>query len=128
MNKRQAAIQAGHGVSTASIMAKRLTDRLSCCQALIKEMKRQGLTIESIVGKINPEMTEAVLPKHPDFPDNCNRRVYADMAIRLYAGYAPTKIDVQKNPQEDYVYVRQRNIEILNNYNFYNKLRRIIAE
>jgi hypothetical protein len=47
-------------------------------------------------------MTEAVLPKHPDFPDNCNRPAYADMAIRLYGGYAPTKVDVKKDSGEEY--------------------------
>ena len=112
MNKRQAAIQAGYAVSTASIIAKRLTDRLTCCQAFIEEMQRQGLTIEAIVGEIKRGMTEAVLPKHPDCPDNCNRRAYADMAIRLYGGYAPTKIEVQKKSQEDYVMVDIETIRI----------------
>jgi len=103
MNKRQAAIQAGYAVSTASIMAKRLTDRLSCCQAFIEEMQRQGLTIEALVGEIKRGMTESVNPKHPDFPDNFNRRAYADMAIRLYGGYAPTKVDVKRESQESSV-------------------------
>jgi hypothetical protein len=100
MNKRQAAIQAGYAVSTASIMAKRLTDRLTCSQAFIEEMHKQGLTIEAIVEEIKRGMTEAMHPQHPDQPDNFNRRAYADMAIRLYGGYAPTKVDVQKNSQE----------------------------
>jgi hypothetical protein len=112
MNKRQAAIQAGYAVSTASIMAKRLTDRLSCCQAFMEEMQRQGLTIEAIVGEIKRGMTEAVLPKHPDFPDNCNRRAYADIAIRLYGGYAPAKIEVQKKSQEEYFMVDIETIRI----------------
>jgi hypothetical protein len=102
LNKRQAAIQAGYAVSTASIMAKKLTDRLSCCQAFIEEMQRQGLTIEAIVGEIKRGMTEPVHPNHPDFPDNFNRRAYADMAIRLYGGYAPTKVNVKKDSREEY--------------------------
>jgi hypothetical protein len=112
MNKRQAAIQAGYAVSTASIMAKRLTDRLTCCQAFIEEMQRQGLTIEAIVGEIKRGMTEAVNPKYPDCPDNCNRRAYADMAIRLYGGYAPAKVDIQKNSQERSVTVSIETIRL----------------
>jgi hypothetical protein len=112
MNKRQAAIQAGYAVSTASIIAKKLTDRLSCCQAFIEEMQRQGLTIEAIVGEIRRGMTEPVLPNHPDFPDNFNRRAYADMAIRLYGGYAPTKVDVKKESREDYFRVDIKTIRL----------------
>jgi hypothetical protein len=112
MNKRQAAIQAGYAVSTASIMAKRLTDRLSCCQAFIEEMQRQGLTIEAIVGEIKRGMTEPVHPNHPDFPDNFNRRAYADMAIRLYGGYAPTKVDVKKDSREEYFRVDMETIRL----------------
>jgi phage terminase small subunit len=37
MNKRQAAIQPGYAPSTASIMAKRLTDRLECSRIFIEE-------------------------------------------------------------------------------------------
>ena len=71
----------------------------------MEEMQRQGLAIEAIVGEIKWGITEAVLLKHPDFPDNCNRRAYADMAIRLYGGYPPTKVDLKKDSREDYVMV-----------------------
>jgi hypothetical protein len=93
-------------------MAKRLTDRLACCQAFIEEMQRQGLTIEAIVGEIKRGMTEPVLPNHPDFPDNFNRRAYADMAIRLYGGYAPTKVDVKKDSREEYFRVDIETIRV----------------
>jgi len=59
------------------------------------------MIIEAIVGEIKRGMTESILPKHPDFPDNFNRRAYTDMAIRLYGGYAPTKVDVKKESRED---------------------------
>ncbi len=75
LNKRQAAIQAGYAVSTASIMAKRLTDRLTCCNVFIEEMKRQDLTIEAIVGEIKRSMTESLHPQHLDCPDNSVSRV-----------------------------------------------------
>jgi len=71
----------------------------------MEEMQRQGLTIPAIVAEVKRGMTEAVLPKQPDFPDNCNRRAYADMAIRLYGAYTPTKADVKKDSREDYVMV-----------------------
>jgi hypothetical protein len=96
MNKRQAAIQAGYAPSTASIMAKRLTDKLLCNRIFIEEMQRQGLTVEAIVGEIKRGMSEAVDPRYPDKPDNFNRRFYTDMAIKIYGGYAPTKFDIHK--------------------------------
>jgi len=80
MNKRQAAIQAGYAPSTASIMAKRLTDRLACNRIFIEEMQRQGLTVEAIVGEIKRGMTEGMHPHYSDQPDNFNRRAYTDMA------------------------------------------------
>jgi len=96
MNKRQAAIQAGYSPSTASVMAKRLTDKLACNQAFIEEMHKQGLTIESIVGEIKRGMSEAMHPQHPEQPDNFNRRAYTDLAVKIYGGYAPTKYDVRQ--------------------------------
>ena len=110
MNKRQAAIQAGYAASTASIMATRLTDRLACNREFIEEMDRQGLTIRSIVGEVKRGMTKAVHPSHPDQPDNFNRRAYTDMAIRLYGGYAPAKIDVQKEQREESVMLEAKTI------------------
>ncbi len=100
MNKRQAAIQAGYAPSTASIMAKRLTDRLSCNRIFIEEAQRQGLTVEAIIGEIKRGMTEGMHPQHPDQPDNFNRRAYTDMAVKIYGGYAPTKVDVHKESLE----------------------------
>lgn len=95
MNKRQAAIQAGYAPSTASIMAKRLTDRLLCNRYFIEEMQRQGLMVEAIVGEIKRGMSEAMDPRYPNKLDNFNRRFYTDMAIKLYGGYAPTKYDIK---------------------------------
>jgi len=100
MNKRQAAIQAGYAPSAASIMAKKLTDRLSCNRIFIEEAQRQGLTIEAIIGEIKRGMTKAMHPQHPEQPDNYNRRAYTDMAVKIYGGYAPTKVDVYKDSQE----------------------------
>ena len=94
MNKRQAAIQAGYAPSTASISAKKITDKLSRNKIFIEEMERQGLTVEAIVGEIKRGMKEGMHPQHPDQPDNYNRRAYTDMAIKLYGGYAPSKLDV----------------------------------
>jgi len=55
-------------------------------------------------------MTKAVHPGHPDQPDNFNRRAYTDMAIRLYGGYAPTKVDVQKAQREESVMLDARTV------------------
>jgi hypothetical protein len=100
MNKRQAAIQAGYAPSTASIMAKKLTDRLTCNRIFIEEAQRQGLTVEAIVGEIKRGMTEATHPQYPDQPDNFNRRGYTDMALKIYGGYAPAKLDIKKDTRE----------------------------
>jgi hypothetical protein len=94
MNKRQVAIHASYAPSTASISAKKITDKLSSNRIFIEEMERRGLTVEVIVGEIKRGMTEGMHPQHPDQPDNYNRRAYTDMAIRLYGSYAPTKLDV----------------------------------
>ncbi|MFX0205850.1 MAG: terminase small subunit [Candidatus Hodarchaeota archaeon] len=103
MNKRQAAIQAGYAPSTASIMATRLTDRLSCNRFFIEEAQRQGLTIEAIIGEIKRGMSQAMHPQHPDQPDNFNRRAYTDMAVKIYGGYAPSKLDIRKDSRELHV-------------------------
>ena len=100
MNKRQAAIQAGYAPSTASIMAKRLTDKITCNRIFIEEAQRQGLTVEAIIGEIKRGMTEATLPQYPGHPDNFNRRGYTDMALRIYGGYAPNKLDIRKDSME----------------------------
>jgi phage terminase small subunit len=100
MNKRQAAIQAGYAPCTASIMAKRLTDRLSCNRFFIEEAQRQGLTIEAIIGEIKRGTTQAMHPQYQSQPDNFNRRAYTDMAVKIYGGYAPTKYDVRSESRE----------------------------
>jgi hypothetical protein len=100
LNKRQAAIQAGYAPSTASIMAKRLTDKITCNRIFIEEAQRQGLTVEAIIGEIKRGMTEATLPQYPGHPDNFNRRGYTDMALRMYGGYAPNKLDIRKDTTE----------------------------
>jgi|GEM_PF-3566960 len=100
MNKRQAAIQAGYAPSTASIMAKRLTDKITCNRISIEEAQRQGLTVEAIIGEIKRGMTEATHPQYPDQPDNFNRRGFTDMALRIYGGYAPAKLDIEKDISE----------------------------
>lgn len=94
MNKRQAAIQAGYAPSTASLMAKRLTDKLACNRYFMEEAHRQGLTVEAIIGELKRGVTEAMHPLHPAQPDNYNRRGYTDLAMKLFGAYAPTKVDL----------------------------------
>ena len=84
MNKRQAAIQAGYAPSTASIMAKRITDRLTCNKVFIEEMQKQGLTVEAIIGEIKRGMTKAMHPQFPNHPDNFNRRVLTQTKIPIW--------------------------------------------
>ena len=45
-------------------------------------------------------MTEATHPQYPDQPDNFNRRGYTDMALKIYGGYAPAKLDIKKDSRE----------------------------
>jgi len=111
LNKRQAAIRAGYSAATASVMANRITHRLTCNEAFIDEMRRQGLTIETIVGEIKRGVTEAMHPQNPTQPDNYNRRAYTEMAIKLYGGFAPTKIDLEKHSRHD-VYVDLMTIKL----------------
>jgi hypothetical protein len=105
---------AGYSPSTASVMANRLTNRLTCNQAFIEEMHRQGLTIEAIVGEVKRDMTEAMHAQNPTQPDNYNRRAYADLAIKLYGGYAPTKIDIEKREQKG-IYITLRTLKDVEN-------------
>lgn len=100
LNKRQAAIQAGYAPSTASIMAKRLTDRLTCNRIFMAEALRQGLTIEAIVGELKRGVTKAMHPQHPDQPDNFNRRAYTDLAMKMFGAYPPQKVDVDIEKRE----------------------------
>jgi hypothetical protein len=81
-------------------MAKRLTDRLECNRIFIEEAQRQGLTVEAIIGEIKRGMTEGMHPQHPEQPDNFNRRAYTDMAIKIYGGYSPAKLDVSIDKRE----------------------------
>ena len=62
LNKRQAAIQAGYSPATASLMAKRLTDKLACNRYFMEEAHRQGLTVEAIIGELKRGVTEAMAP------------------------------------------------------------------
>jgi hypothetical protein len=94
MNKRQAALQAGYAPATASLMAKRLTDKLACNRYFMEEAHRQGLTVEAIISELKRGVTEAMHPLRPDQPDNYNRRGYTDLAMKLFGAYAPTKVDV----------------------------------
>ncbi len=105
MNKRQAAIQAGYNPSNASVMAKRLTDRLTCNRYFLEEAHRQGLTIEAIITEIKRGMTESMNPTHPDLPDNYNRSRYVDMALKIYGGYSPLKFDIKKDSRESSVMI-----------------------
>jgi hypothetical protein len=117
MNKRQAAIQAGYAPSTASIMAKRLTDKLECNRYFLEECNRQGLSIEAIVGELKRGVTEAMNPFHPDQPDNYNRRGYTDIALKLFGAYAPTKIDMDIKKQEAKIIITPEIIDRLERYN-----------
>ena len=111
MNKRQAAIRAGYAPSTANIMAKRITDRLSCNRIFIEEAHRQGLTVEAIIGEIKRGMTEGMHPQFPNQPDNFNRRGYTDMAVKIYGGYAPNKLDIREDSREIVIVLTKEDIE-----------------
>jgi hypothetical protein len=117
LNKRQAAIQAGYAPATASLMAKRLTDKLTCNRVFMEEAHRQGLTVEAIIGEILRGMTEARHPLRPDQPDNYNRRGYTDIAMRLFGAYAPTKIDMDIKKQEAKIIITPEILERLERYN-----------
>jgi hypothetical protein len=116
MNKRQAAIQAGYAPSTANIMAKRITDKISCNKYFIEEAQRQGLTIDAIIGEVKRGMTEAVHPQFPNQPDNFNRRAYTDMAIKIYGGYAPSKLDVRQESRELKIILTSDDMEAMKEY------------
>jgi len=100
MNKRQAAIQAGYAPSTASIMAKKITDKLTANPIFIEECERQGLTVHAIVKELKRGVTGAMDPHRPDQPDNYNRRGYTDMALKLFGAYPPTKVEVDQRKAE----------------------------
>ena len=116
MNKRQAAIQAGYAPSTASIVAKKLTDRLACNRYFMEEAHRQGLTVEAIISELKRGVTEAMHALHPDQPDNYNRRGYTDLALKLYGAYAPTKVDLDIEKKEATFVITPEIIERLEKY------------
>lgn len=116
MNKRQAAIQAGYAPATASLMAKKLTDRLACNRYFMEEAHRQGLTVEAIISELKRGVTESMHPLHPDQPDNYNRRGYTDLAMKLYGAYAPTKVDVDIQKQEVSIEITPEMIARLEKY------------
>ncbi len=103
-------------------MAKRLTDRLECNRIFIEEAHRQGLTVEAIIGEIKRGMTEGMHPQHPEQPDNFNRRAYTDMAIKIFGGYSPAKLDVDINKREMTIEITPETIKRI------EKCKRIMAE
>jgi phage terminase small subunit len=117
MNKRQAAIQAGYAPATASLMAKRLTDKLACNRYFMEEAHRQGLTVEAIISELKRGVTKAMHPLRPDQPDNYNRRAFLDIAMRLFGAYAPTKIDMDIKKQEAKIIITPEILERLERYN-----------
>ena len=117
MNKRQAAIQAGYAPATASLMAKRLTDKLECNRYFIEEAHRQGLSVEAIISELKRGVTKAMHPLHPDQPDNYNRRGYMDIAMKLFGAYAPTKIEMDVQKKEYKIVITPEIVERLERYN-----------
>ena len=95
MNKRQAAIQAGYAPSTASIMAKRIMDKLSCNRDYVEEMERQGLTIPKLVSA-HKELLKAMHPFCPDQPDNKTRLIAIEMAFKLWDVFPSRKKSIQE--------------------------------
>jgi hypothetical protein len=61
-------------------------------------------------------MTEAVHPQFPNQPDNFNRRAYTDMAIKIYGGYAPSKLDVRQDSRELKIILTSDDIEAMKEY------------
>lgn len=116
LNKRQAAIQAGYAPATASLMAKRLTDKLACNRYFMEEAHRQGLTVEAIISELKRGVTEAMHPLHPDRPDNYNRRGYTDIAMRLFGAYSPTKVDLDIEKKEATIIITPEIIDRLERY------------
>jgi len=116
LNKRQAAIQAGYAPATASLMAKRLTDKLACNRYFMEEAHRQGLTVEAIISELKRGVTEAMHPLRPDQPDNYNRRAFLDIAMRLFGAYAPTKVDLDIQKKEATIIITPEIIERLERY------------
>ena len=96
LNKRQAAIQAGYSPSSASIMAKKLTDRLASNKAFLEECERQGLTVHAIIKELKRGVTRAMHPGDPLQPDNFNRRGYLDIALKLFGAYPPLKMELDE--------------------------------
>lgn len=116
MNKRQAAIQAGYAPATASIVAKKLTDRLVCNRYFMEEAHRQGLTVEAIISELKRGVTEAMNALRPDQPDNYNRRGYTDLAMKLFGAYAPTKVDLDIQKKEATIVITPEIIERLERF------------
>lgn len=95
MNKRQAAIQAGYAPSTASIMAKRITDKLSGDKDFLKELERQGLSISYIVKKLK-ELLDSLEPFYPVWPGNMAEISALELVIEILDFSPSQKVEILK--------------------------------
>jgi len=101
MNKRQAAIQAGYAPPTASIVAKTLTDKLSCNRIFLEECERQGLTVHAIVKELKRGVTTAMDPHKPKQPERMGNEIMNSQRILRFKisnnSYKTEKSEKSKN-------------------------------
>jgi len=95
MNKRQSAIRAGYAPSTASIMAKRITDKLSGDKDFLKELERQGLSISYIVKKLK-ELLDSLEPFYPVWPGNMAEISALELVIEILDFSPSQKVEILK--------------------------------
>lgn len=95
MNKRQSAIWAGYAPSTASIMAKRITDKLAGNKDFLEEMERQGLSISYIVKKLK-ELLDSLEPFYPVWPGNMAEISALELVIEILNFTPSQKIEILK--------------------------------
>jgi len=95
MNKRQSAIWAGYAPSTASIMAKRITDKLAGNKDFLEEMERQGLSISYIVKKLK-ELLDSLEPFYPVWPGNMAEISALELVIEILDFSPSQKVEILK--------------------------------
>lgn len=102
---------AGYSDSAASRMGAKLGERLLGNPAFIEACQDLKLTPKDIMTEVKRGMTEAMNPAHPDMPDNSSRQKYADMAIKILGGYAPSQHNVDIERRELRIELSSKQVE-----------------
>lgn len=101
--KRKCAIEAGFKPAGAHMQPGRIIDRLAQNRKMQKSLKKHGVTIDRLAGKVS-ELMEAQHPlsKTP-MPDNIAQLKATELGIRLHDAMPPAKLDIEQNERKEII-------------------------